>query len=63
MGDKLSSGEALELKGGHWERCVAVGYPGVAHREKHRPGESCGRQSSAAVPTGTLVALTSCRFS
>lgn len=25
VGDKLSSGEALELLSGHWQRCIAVG--------------------------------------
>lgn len=25
VGDKLSSGEALKLLSGHWQRCVAVG--------------------------------------
>lgn len=53
VGDKLSSGEALELLSGHWQHPIAVG---KVCREKHRPG-GFGRQSSPAILIRTLVVL------
>lgn len=53
VGDKLSSGEALELLSGHWQHTIAVG---EVCREKHRPG-GFGRQSSPAISIRTLVVL------
>lgn len=50
VGDKLSSGEALELLSGHWQHCIVVGN---RCREKHRPG-GFGRQSSPAISIRTL---------
>lgn len=50
VGDKLSSGEALKLLSGHWQRCIAVGN---RRREKHRPG-GFGKQPRPAISIRTL---------